>query len=132
MLAGDMNPSGAWPNSIRIPVGRKADDLVFLLAGAFHADKGQAVGKVLIRYSNAEPVEIDLIYGESIVAWNDSSATPSAVTAWMGRTAGGDKIVLRALDWHNPSPDKPIESIEITALATECAPILFALTGLTR
>ncbi len=132
MLAGDMNPSGAWPNSIRILIGRKADDLVFLLAGAFHADKGQPVGKVLIRYSGAESVEMNLVYGENIVAWNDSSATPSAVTAWMGRTSGGDKIVLRALDWHNPLPEKSIESIEITALATECAPVLFGLTGLTR
>lgn len=132
MLSGDMNPSGAWPNSIRIPVGRKADDLVFLLSGAFHADKGQQVGKILIRYSNAEPVELDLVYGENIVGWNDSSATPSAATAWMGRTSGGDRIVLRAADWRNPLPDKPIESVEITALATECAPVLFALTGLTR
>lgn len=132
MLSGDMNPSGAWPNSIRMPIGRKAGDLVFLLAGAFHADKGQAVGKVLIRYSSVEAMEMDLIYGENIVAWNDSSATPSAVTAWMGRTAGGDKIVLRALDWRNPLPDKPIESVEITALATECAPILLGITGLLR
>lgn len=132
MLSGDMNPAGAWPDSIRIPLGRKVSDLVFLLAGAFDAEKGQQVGKVLIRYSNIEAMEMSLVYGENVVAWNDSSATPSAVTAWTGRTVGGDKIILRTVGWRNPLPDRPIESIEIGSVGTECSPVLFGLTGLTR
>lgn len=132
MLSGDMNPAGSWPYTVRIPVGRKAHDLIFLLTGAYHAEKGRLVGKVLIRYSKTEAMELDLVYGENIVAWNDSSSTPSALTAWMGRTTGGDKIVLRAVSWRNPLPDRPIESIEISSVGAECSPILFGLTGLTR
>ncbi|MBP6964270.1 MAG: beta-N-acetylhexosaminidase [Armatimonadetes bacterium] len=132
MLSGDMNPAGAWPDSIRVPIGRKADSLSFLLAGAFAAEKGQHIGRIMVRYSNVEAMVVDLVYGENIVAWNDSSATPSARTAWMGRTSGGDRIVLRVVDWRNPMPDKPIDSVHLSAAGTECAPVLFALTGLIR
>lgn len=132
MLSGDMNPAGFWPNSVLIPVGRKADNLVFLLTGAFNAENGQQVGRILIRYSTTEAMELSLVYGENIAAWNDASATPSAVTAWMGRTVGGDKIILRTVDWRNPMPDRPIESIEISSVGTECSPIFLGLTGLVR
>ena len=130
MFAGPMNPSGEWPSGLKIPVGRKAGNLVFLMTAGWHADRGASIGKITIRYSPTDSMVVDLVYGENIAAWNDYLATPSARTAWVGKTPSGDKAVVRTLDWRNPCPDREIQSIQITSSRTEASPILFALTGL--
>lgn len=130
LLSGPMNPAGHWPGGLKIPIGRKADGLVFLMASGWHSDRGASIGKITIHYSPSESMVVALVYGENIAAWNDYLATPSALTAWIGKTQSGDKAIVRTLDWRNPCPDKEIQSIEITSSATEASPILFAVTGL--
>ncbi len=130
LFSGPMDPSGEWPAGLKFLVGRKADRFVFLMASGWHAERGQSVGKITIRYSPTESMVVDLVYGENIAAWNDHAATPSAVTAWSGKTTSGDRAILRTLEWRNPCPDREIQSIEITSSGTEASPILFAVTGL--
>jgi hypothetical protein len=130
LFAGPMNPAGEWPSRLRLPIGRKAENLVFLLATGRHAEKGETVGRITIRYSNTEAMALDLVYWENIAAWDDLSAAPSAQVAWLGNTPAGDRAALRILDWRNPSPDRDIQSIEITSSGTEASAILFAITGL--
>lgn len=131
LLAGLMNPPGEWPAGVRIPVGRQAENLIFLMTTGWRAERGTRVGTITIRYSDTEAMLIDLVYGENIAAWDDSSAMPSASVAWSGKTGAGGKVCLRALDWRNPCPDKAIQSIEISSAMTEASPVLFAVTGLT-
>ncbi len=130
MLAGPMNPAGEWPLGVRVTVGKKAQGLVFIMATGWHAEKGAKVGQITIRYSATEAMVVDLVYGENIGAWNEYLATPSASTAWIGQTGAGEKVILRTLEWLNPQPDRPIESIEISSTGTEASPVLFAVTGL--
>jgi len=130
LFSGPMNPAGEWPSGLRIPLARKADNLVLLMTAGWHAERGSKVGMVTIRYSNTEAMVLDLIYGENIAAWSDSTAAPSAPIAWMGKTRAGDKVVIRMLNWRNPCPEKTIESVEIISSCTEASPILFAVTGL--
>jgi len=130
LLDGRMNPAGEWPSGLTIPLGRKAAALEFLISAGWHADKGTRVAGITIRYSDAESVALDLVYGENIAAWNDCASLPSASTAWVGKTLSGDRAVVRLVDWRNPSPEKTIESVEIESSGTEAGPVLFALTGL--
>lgn len=130
LFSGPMNPAGEWPSGLRFPVGRKVSGLVFLMSSGWHAERGQTVGKITIRYSPTESMVVDLVYGENIAAWNDHAATPSAPIAWTGQTPAGERTILRTLQWRNPSPDRDIQSIEITSTNTEASPVLFAITGL--
>jgi hexosaminidase len=131
LFAGQMNPAGEWPSGLRIPIGRTADTVEFLLCAGWHTAPGTHIGRITVKYSETESMVLDLVYGENIAAWDDSSATPSAFTAWVGKTSSGDRAVIRMIEWRNPMPEKPIQSIEITSSNTEAAPILFAVTGLT-
>ena len=109
-------------------INRQAAKRVFLLTSGWHGEKGSKAGSIVIRYSSAESMLLDLVYGENVTAWNDSSAAPSAHVGWIGKTPAGEKAVLRMIDWTNPYPDREIQSVEITSLAG--SPILLAITGL--
>lgn len=128
LLAGPMNPKGEWPSSLKLPINRKAANLVFLMTTGWHEEKGSKVGSIIIRYSNGESTALDLVYGENITSWSDSSATPSAHVGWIGKTPAGEKAVLRMIDWCNPHPDREVQSVEIASDAG--SPIILAITGL--
>ncbi|MDI6829495.1 MAG: family 20 glycosylhydrolase, partial [Armatimonadota bacterium] len=130
MLSGALNPNGSLPCSVHIPLGRTAEGLEFLLTAGWGAEKGTAIGKIVIRYSNIESMVLDLVYGENIAAWNDASSVPFSAIAWKGKTKAGEKITLRMLHWDNPYPEKPIQEIEITSNNTEACPVVFAITGI--
>jgi len=129
MLWGAMNPDGNWPSGIRIPLDRTAEGLAFLMATGWSTEKGENVGRIEIRWSDTESMVLDLVYGENVAAWNDPIPTPSAPTAWVGKTQAGERVTLRMINWQNPYPERPIRSVEITSSGTEACPVVFGITG---
>jgi hypothetical protein len=132
-LSAILDLSASYPNDVVIPVGRKAESLLFLHTTATSSKwvgAGDIVGTYKINYASGKPEEIKLIYKENITAWDDAASCPGARTAWEGRTKAGNRVSLHELEWQNPRPQDEIESIEFHTLDTVTAPALLGISGI--
>src|SRR5438445_13429984 len=79
---------------------------------------------------------IDLRYGRDISNWlwdaERGIASIEQEVVWSGATRAGNNVQLQMLRWRNPSPEIPVESIELTSSGGRASPVLFAITALDR
>ncbi len=129
LLATAMFPNKPLPRMVHLPVGRRASALYFLHATGWQVDRNRQVGSYRILYADGTSETISLEYGVNICAWDDASPAYFAKTVWRGQTTDGTPVVLRALRWSNPYPQKAITAIEFSVSDEMAAPILFAVTG---
>lgn len=130
-LAGALNPSGAWPKSVTIPLkDRKATDLHFLWATTFAAAKDTPVATLKVSYTDGSTAQTPIAYGRQIFAYTDAQAGPQTTTAWSGKTPLGQSANVRRWMWTNPTPAKTIKSVTLTSTESEAAPVLLGVTGI--
>jgi hypothetical protein len=130
-LAGGLNPAGAWPSSVEIPLGGRKPSTLHLLWGAtFSAPSGTPVASVTLTYADGTTEVTPVKYGEGIFAFSDLGAGSHAAVVWRGSNAFGERVAIRDTPWPNPHPEKPLKSITVTSLGTEAAPVLLGLTGI--
>ena len=130
MLRGALNPAGAYPTRVTIPLGRKAIALSLLLTTAYAALPKAQVGALTVTYADRTTSRVPLVYGQNVAAWNDAADAPDAPVVWRGTTQAGEAVFLRALTWANPSPQKKIASLTLETRDPTAAPTLLALTGI--
>ncbi len=129
-LAGTLTSAVVYPAKVEIPIGRKADSLLFLQTCDWPDNAGKMVGSFRVVYKDGTAQEIKLIYGDNIAAWSDPRTCPNGPEVWSGHTKAGDKISLRRMEWKNPSPDKSIARLEFQTAPAEAAPCLLGVSGI--
>jgi len=87
------------------------------------------VGEYVVHYADGKAVNIDLIYGRNIRAWDDQSTAMSYGFAWRTRAQDGRLVGVSELRWRNPRPDMKVTSIDFVSADTEASPFLLALTA---
>jgi len=112
-----------------IPVGSKADRLYFLSTTAFGEREGRKAGEYVVHYEDGTSERVDLVYGQTISAWDAPRPGNRTRSAWRGKTLAGVIIRVNTLVWDNPSPDKVIKSLDFLAADGQAAPTLIAITG---
>ena len=129
-MAGSLNQAGKWPKAIDIPIGdRKASELRFLWATTNVTEADAVVARVKVTYADGTSVEQPITYGGAIFAFEDLRGGGQVVTAWRGKTATGRDAGARMWTWTNPHQDKAIATVRVSSEATEAAPVLMGLTG---
>jgi len=131
MLRGAYTDPELFPDSVDIPLGRRANSLAFLLTCGWRVCEGTKVGEILVIFSDGSSQSINLIYGENIYAWDDEIQVTSEGAVWHGTTVAGNHVSLSAFIWENPNPHLAIEKLVFRSSLTEASPALIALTALT-
>jgi beta-galactosidase len=124
-----------------IPVDRKADALFFLhtlLPGdAWRPrnaqDQEPIVFQYIVRYGDGSTAVIPVELNLGIAPWlqDQPKSLRDAALAWQAEAKGGKKLAVYQMQWTNPRPDKPIQSISITYGPDKAkwgAPIILAIT----
>lgn len=130
MLAGKYTEPGTFPDSVTIPLGRKATQLVFLHTCGWEQSIETCVGSYVVQYADGTEEVLDLVYGDNLYSWDDRASAYATVPAWQNLTIAGVPVTLQALTWTNPNPPKVIARVVFRSTGTEASPILFALTGI--
>jgi len=114
-----------------IKVGRKCDALFFLHAlnatrclrnwkPPRRGDKTPpTVFQYVVHYADGRSTAVPVIWGRGAAHWLDAkpAALLSAAVAWAAAFEGntsGDKAVVYSMQWNNPRPAVPIESVDLT------------------
>ena len=129
-LASSLDTDQIFPDKVKIALGRKAKSLLFVHTCAWTDQGNRKVGAYKIDYTDGSSETVDLLYGVNIVSWIDQRSVGGAEKAWGGRTKDDQRVSLWRLQWDNPHPEKPIESVEFTSARTEAGPVLVAVSGL--
>jgi WD40 repeat protein/energy-coupling factor transporter ATP-binding protein EcfA2 len=120
-----------YPDQVTgIRVDRPAKALHFLVATCHgnSSKEGTQVAQIVIHYQDGSQAEIPLIDGKDLTDWSLGYDTrvPTDRVVWVGSRP------FRALyrkTWSNPSPEKPIASIDFVSAKREAAPFLVAATA---
>jgi len=131
-------PWGAkYPPSVPgIKVGTRCRRLQFLLGTGLVERDGLPIGKVVVRYADAQTREIPVVYGRHVRDWWFDPKLPrpkGGVVAWSGLNQAsrlkGMAIQLYKVSWENPLPDLIVDSIDLVSLMTDSAPFFIAATA---
>lgn len=132
-LSGALNPAGAWPESVNIPLnGRKAKTLELLWGTTFTAESGTKVATLTLNYADGTRESVDVTYGDQIFAFTDPRGGGSTTVVWRGTDPFGQTAQTRNAAIANPHPEKAIQSLTLTSAGTQAAPVLLGLTGVTN
>ena len=137
MLRGERDVAAAMPQRVTIPWRGRAACLVFLHAALDRAvNFGDVIGRYTITLEGERHEMIDLRYGRDISSWlwdaERGIASIEQEVAWSGSTRAGNDVQLQMLRWTNPSPQTPLQSIELTSSGGRASPVVFAITALDR
>ena len=127
------------PQSVTIPVGRKADVLFFLHSGAWLGG-GTHHWSYVVHRGDGTQEEIKVVGGENIRDWSDPNAglpfdrecPTTTQVAWTGKNLTFDKVSVYMMALVNPHDWCDVTDIEMVAKDGGGVPILLALTGGTR
>ncbi len=139
---------GRCPAQVEVPVGAKADSLMFLQTASADSTVRTPLGRYELEYADGSTAAVDIKYGWQLAEWNRRFAAPLAhirhrhrgyvgtypsVAAWQGKTPSGEDVTLYGFEWANPHPEKEIKTLRIKAddSATDAALITAAVTGVT-
>ena len=145
MLSGAANPAQlptpngtltpiAYPDTIRFRIGRKASELEILHTCGFPADEGDIVANYTVHYADGAQIDVPIRYGYEIRALDDLSECGLSTRPIRLKSLPGlsQRLTLRLLSWHNPHPERTIDTIEFRRNTGYAAPALFGITGLAR
>lgn len=134
------------PQSVEIPVGKKAKSLIFLHCldnrpGHDYMRRQEVAGFYFIVFEDGTYDTYDIKYRVNAANWDGVASNTtygtnvevlrSARRVWEGDIEAGGKAHLYAAEWVNPKPDVKIEKILFRTRQTPTAmnPILFAVTA---
>ncbi len=127
MLVLSRRPGPKVPAQARVPIGGKAKVVTFLHTGAWMDSLSRL--DIVICYAGGVKRKLTFTPGIHICDW---TVTPfnytGAVQAWSGRNPMGC-IGLTYTPLSNPSPEIPIEAVEITV--TDGSPCIYGLIAIT-
>lgn len=130
LFLGKMNPPGVYPTSVTLETGgMEASELRLLMTTNFPTREHAKVATIDLVYQDGSKASLPLEYGRNIFAFSDFRSGSTARIAWEGESLAGTSLRLWDIEWENPNPKKPIQSIRLTSAGTEAAPILFAITA---
>lgn len=132
MLKGSRPAASDLPERATVDLNRKAAGLAFLHTTGWPAalDRDR-VGRYEIRYADGQTLSVPLDYGRHIRAWTDTvPASMVQAPAWSGKTRDGLDVAVSVLEWTNPRPDVPIQSVTLVSEGKNANPTLLGLTVL--
>ncbi|MBV9851951.1 MAG: hypothetical protein JO250_19980, partial [Armatimonadetes bacterium] len=145
MLGGSGIP-GSLPDHVTgIPVGRKADALFFLQAARIDQRRSPEdikngrqfeIADYIVHYDDGQTAKIPIYSEINVDDYRQETPTPlpGAQIAWVKPYAGTKySAVAYSLQWNNPRPDAPIQSIDLVSGPNRDhgVPALLALTAAT-
>lgn len=128
-VASSMDTEAIYPEKINIPLNTKARTLFFLHTTARNDAPGQKSGAYIVRYSDGTQAEIPLIYRTNISAWNDPAVCADAIPVWSTQSKADETLLIRVMEWSNPSPDKTIASVDLVSSGSEAGVALLGISG---
>ncbi len=129
MLHGNYTNGEAFPESIALPVHRRARALHFLHTCAWQTSPGTKVGVYEIHFTDGSREEVELIYGDNIAAWDDPAASYAPASLWHDYTLRGNAVSLQTTVWDSGNGAKEIDKIVFRTTHPEASPVLLAVTG---
>jgi hypothetical protein len=137
MLHGERDLATAMPQRVTIPWRGPAGCLIFLHTALDRAISfDEVVGRYTVVLQGGSRHAVDLRYGRNISSWLWDAETGIASieqeVAWSGVTRAGNDVHLQMLRWVNPTPQTPLESIELVSAGGRASPVVFAITALAR
>ena len=115
-----------FPRAVTIPVGRRSNALYFLTAAGWASEKVN-IANLTVRYADGQSASVPLTVGQNLLNWWDTPLANSENSRFV--PARKDRF-LYAVQWLNPRPDAPIESVEFAATGQSPAiPVLLAISG---
>ncbi len=134
MLAGALNPTGEWPQSVKLdPKGESfgaTRELHFLMAATVPVLNGEALGEIVVE-TEAGPQTVPLVYGVNMFAPQDYRMGHETWFAWTGRNGADQPVALWDVVWKVPADQQAatVKAIEVRSRNGASAPVLFAVTG---
>ena len=138
ILVGGALKAEAYPmQSGPIPVGAHCSSIIFLHAATgVTAAMGTEIGSYLVRFENGETREVPLVFGDQIVPFESRQVAlkegATSKVAWEGLNEAiptrGKDIQLAQFRWMNPSPDVPVEQIQLRSHGSGAGICLLAVT----
>ncbi len=125
-------PKGEFLKEVKgLKVGERLSRLFFLHAEAYvSASQGQPALKYVVNYTDGKSQEIECLERLDICDWWGCGDLPRAKLAVSAQNLKGQDVGLVAMEWDNPRPETPIESIDIQAMPSERAmAIVAAISG---
>jgi hypothetical protein len=131
LLSGILNPEGNFPQSLTMNIKPQVvSELHFLMNCSISTEEDTRVGNISVQYEDGTEAGFPLVYGKNIYAYNDLKIGGDPMIAWQGQAKDGSYLRNWDIVWNNPSPDMRIKAITVSSMATETAPVLFAVTGI--
>ncbi len=128
-LAGSVDPEGARPRSVDVPLNRKAKALHFLWGTTRVAQADDVVARLSVTWSDGSTETIPVKYANNILAFTDLRQGGNLATVWRGRSAWDEPAWLRRYTWKNPKPGLAVTSLTLKSEGIEAAPVLVSVTG---
>ncbi len=102
----------------------------FVHAADRQTGEGTRIGTYVIRCGDGGTVEIPVVYGREVRAWNRplEQGKPGPSVAWSGRNNSSLSVQLFLTTWENPRPEVPVEAIDLVSEMKEAAPFVVAIT----
>ncbi len=119
------------PAEVRgIKVGQTANRIWFLhtAVGGMESPEGTTVARYEIVYTDGTRVAVPVRLGQETGDWCKPKPLPGAQVAWTGSNPKTPLIGIFSMPWDNPSPDKPIASIDVIGSLTPTQLVLMGIT----
>jgi len=101
-----------------IPVNSRVEAFHFF-QGTQHGQDRSTMGWYRVNYKDGSSVRIPIVIGVTLSDFSRGVKFAAKTTPFSTVSdKGGKKIELRRFDWKNPSPDKPVASIDIVGRPT--------------
>ncbi|HBC88490.1 MAG TPA: hypothetical protein DCZ94_16195 [Lentisphaeria bacterium] len=115
-----------------IPVGKKADSIIFLHAAAWAGKEGIEAMRYRITYDDGKELEIPVITGKHLNDWwsLQEPADPNACLIMDVKSENSARgiVGVYALRWINPSPEKSVRSVSFISGGNDPVPGIVAVT----
>ncbi len=129
-LYGKLNPTGNYPANVHLKFPpQKVRELHFLANATLPGKEDQEIGSIMIHYKDGSSITQTLNYGNNIFYYKDLRNGDSTVIAWKGKNSAQNPIAVWDIIWKNPTPNKPVKSIELISSKADSTPVFYAITG---
>jgi len=108
---------------------QKIRELHFLANATLPGKEDQEIGSIMIHYKDGSSIAQTLNYGNNIFYYKDLRNGDSTVIAWKGKNSAQNPIAVWDIIWKNPTPNKPVKSIELISSKSDSTPVFYAITG---
>lgn len=130
VLRGGKNDEKCPAEVRAIRVGATASRIWFLHAavGGMEAGDGTVIARYEIVYADGTRAPVPVRLGQEIGDWCKPKPLPGAQVAWTGSNAKVSLVGIYSMPWENPSPEKPIASIDVVGNLTPTQLVLLGIT----